>query len=407
MLNVVVLNGGRGAASIIPALLSREGLQVTSVVNAYDDGKSTGEIRRFFNMLGPSDIRKVQQLMLPTKDPNYGSYRALYEHRYGDMDDRDAILADMIRFRDGASVLANISIDSHYTASVLRTFVDEFLGALKLIEAVSGERFSFADCSLMNCLYAGAHLALGRDFEAVTLKMDRLFRLKGTVFPNSIENRHLAAIRENGEVLYREAEIVELRSNVLIERIYLLEQPIAPGSLEKLDREERKHFLERHHAPAHVSEGVRRSLAQADIIIYSAGTQHSSLYPTYLSAGLGETIAGNQSAAKIFVTNIGADYETPSYAASDFIRGAYRYICLGDGREHPFEQLFTSVLVNTSRLKPEETYVEFDVPAFGDLSIELIADDFEDKNAHGKHDGQTVVSRILDIYEDCASPRWR
>jgi 2-phospho-L-lactate transferase/gluconeogenesis factor (CofD/UPF0052 family) len=60
MLNVVVLNGGRGAASIIPALLCREGLNVTSVVNAYDDGKSTGEIRRFFDMLGPSDIRKVQ-----------------------------------------------------------------------------------------------------------------------------------------------------------------------------------------------------------------------------------------------------------------------------------------------------------------------------------------------------------
>ena len=38
---------------------------ITSVVNAYDDGKSTGEIRKFFGMLGPSDIRKVQELMLP------------------------------------------------------------------------------------------------------------------------------------------------------------------------------------------------------------------------------------------------------------------------------------------------------------------------------------------------------
>ena len=66
MLNVVVLNGGRGAATLIPTLLSRQGLHVTSIVNAYDDGKSTGEIRRRFGMLGPSDIRKVQELMLPT-----------------------------------------------------------------------------------------------------------------------------------------------------------------------------------------------------------------------------------------------------------------------------------------------------------------------------------------------------
>ena len=42
MLNVVILNGGRGASTIIPSLLERQRLHVTSVVNAYDDGKSTG-----------------------------------------------------------------------------------------------------------------------------------------------------------------------------------------------------------------------------------------------------------------------------------------------------------------------------------------------------------------------------
>ena len=33
---------------------------------------------------------------------------------------------------------------------------------------------------------------------------------------------------------------------------------------------------------------------EADIIIYSAGTQHSSLYPSYISTGLSETIANNK-----------------------------------------------------------------------------------------------------------------
>ena len=59
MLNVLLINGGRGAAQIIPKFLEKEDLFITSVVNAYDDGKSTGEIRKFFKMLGPSDIRKV------------------------------------------------------------------------------------------------------------------------------------------------------------------------------------------------------------------------------------------------------------------------------------------------------------------------------------------------------------
>ena len=65
MINVVCFNGGRGAAAIIPSLLEVPNIKLTSIVNAYDDGKSTGAIRKFFGMLGPSDIRKVQELMLP------------------------------------------------------------------------------------------------------------------------------------------------------------------------------------------------------------------------------------------------------------------------------------------------------------------------------------------------------
>ena len=58
MLKIVIINGGRGASTIIP-LYCLEDKSITPS-NAYDDGKSTGEIRKFFNMLGPSDIRKFK-----------------------------------------------------------------------------------------------------------------------------------------------------------------------------------------------------------------------------------------------------------------------------------------------------------------------------------------------------------
>ena len=82
MINVVILNGGRGGASTIPVLLNTQGVRVTSVVNAYDDGKSTGEIRDFFGMLGPSDIRKVQELMLPKDDLDYSANLELFRFRF-------------------------------------------------------------------------------------------------------------------------------------------------------------------------------------------------------------------------------------------------------------------------------------------------------------------------------------
>ena len=103
MLNIVVINGGRGAAALIPSLLRQQGLNVTSVVNAYDDGKSTGEMRRFFGMLGPSDIRKVQELMLPENEPEHAAHLAVFRYRYPMDCDRIQVLAALKAFANGAS----------------------------------------------------------------------------------------------------------------------------------------------------------------------------------------------------------------------------------------------------------------------------------------------------------------
>jgi 2-phospho-L-lactate transferase/gluconeogenesis factor (CofD/UPF0052 family) len=48
-----VFCGGRGATSILQALLRTSGIQITALVNAYDDGLSTGRVRGFIpGMLG-------------------------------------------------------------------------------------------------------------------------------------------------------------------------------------------------------------------------------------------------------------------------------------------------------------------------------------------------------------------
>lgn len=404
MLNVVILNGGRGAAAVIPSLLARQGLHVTSVVNAYDDGKSTGEIRRFFGMLGPSDIRKVQELLLPADDPDYQANLNVFQFRFPIDCESSAVLADLHAFARGERVdLVGASFTSAKMRSALQSFVREFLFGLKAIEQVTGERFSFGDCSIMNCIYAGAFLSFNRNIEQATLFIDRLFKLRGTVLPTSIEDKKLVALRENGQMLYSEAEIVELRSNVRIERIYLLDKLLDKARFDTLSMDEKRYYLERHHCYVAVSPGVRLALQQADIIIYSAGTQHSSLYPTYLSAGLAESIADNKSALKVFVTNIGADYETPSYKASDYIRGAYRYLNLSDARSYDMDELFDVVLVNQSRLKADETYVEFDEAGFDDVPVRRVMDAFESPEAPGKHDGARVVQTVLDLYESATA----
>lgn len=403
MLNVVVLNGGRGAASLIPALLNRQGLHVTSVVNAYDDGKSTGEIRRFFGMLGPSDIRKVQELMLPNDDPDYPANLCLFRYRFPLDSEPDEVKARLRAFVEGTQEeLVGSKLTSANVQAALQAFLREFLAGLNAIEQVTGEHFSFADCSIMNCIYAGAFLTFSRNIEQATQFIDRLFKLRGTVLPTSIENKHLVALRENGQMLYSEAEIVELRSNVRIERIYLLDRPLDRARFERLGIEEKRYYLERHHCYVGVSPGVRLALQQADIILYAAGTQHSSLYPTYMSAGLAQSIADNRSAFKAFLTNIGADYETPRYKASDYLRGAYRYLSIANGRAYAMRELFDVALVNRSQLKADETYVEYDEAGFADIPVPRVVDAFESAAAPGKHDGAKVVQTVLDLYKSAS-----
>ena len=58
-LRVVLFSGGRGSGALTTALVRTPGVDVTLAINGYDDGASTGEVRRFLgDALGPSDFRK-------------------------------------------------------------------------------------------------------------------------------------------------------------------------------------------------------------------------------------------------------------------------------------------------------------------------------------------------------------
>ena len=58
-LKVVLFSGGRGSGALTEQLVTNPGIALTVVINGYDDGASTGEVRRFLgDALGPSDFRK-------------------------------------------------------------------------------------------------------------------------------------------------------------------------------------------------------------------------------------------------------------------------------------------------------------------------------------------------------------
>ncbi len=403
MLNIAVINGGRGASSIIPDLIRQTDLHVTSIVNAYDDGKSTGEIRRFFHMLGPSDIRKVQELMLPQESTLYSEILKLFRYRFPlNCSNKEAVKKIQNFVCGFDNELIDLKLASERIRINIKVFLRCFLDFIKSIEDLNQIKFNFSDCSIMNCIYAGAYIYFKRDLEQATLFLGQLFGLRGHVLATSNENKNLVALRANGEMLYSESEIVELRSNVKIERIFLIDKTVNKSRFEKLSIDQKRYYLNSHHCNVPVSSSVIDAIKHSNIIIYAPGTQHSSLYPSYLSSGLAESIADNKNALKVFITNIGADYETPTYKASDYILGAYRYLSLSDNRKYQMDEFFDFNLINKSNLKNDETYVKFDEEVLNDLPVRLLLENFESTKFPGKHDGLKVISKILELYNQRA-----
>ena len=60
-MHIVIFSGGSGSKNLQTGLKKfSQDIHITNLINAYDDGKSTGIARRVMDVLGPSDIRKNQ-----------------------------------------------------------------------------------------------------------------------------------------------------------------------------------------------------------------------------------------------------------------------------------------------------------------------------------------------------------
>src|ERR1700741_2474448 len=79
---IVLFCGGRGSATIIRALLGQSDVELTLLVNAYDDGLSTGTLRNFIpGMLGPSDFRKNLSYLFGDFSQTQYALSSLMEYR--------------------------------------------------------------------------------------------------------------------------------------------------------------------------------------------------------------------------------------------------------------------------------------------------------------------------------------
>ncbi len=407
-LKVVLFSGGSGTGSISDALLKYPDIELTMLVNAYDDGKSTGLLRRFIpGMLGPSDIRKVvSSLLRHNDDRSSQALRFILEYRLPkDIASGDALtlLNQLIDWQvssdsDHEILIAkeNISLaQMRLVSRFLKAFVDYYQETAK-----QKSWFTFADNSLGNLLFGGCYLLSGQDFnQAIANFCDFAEVGNGVVNITQGENLVLTALKENGQYLFDEASIVGPQDASRIEEIFLLPNYIDPKELENASNmaEKIKRLRDREILPL-LSQKADIALRQADIIIYGPGTQHSSLYPSYLTVGVAEAIQSNKRAEKIFIANIARDYDILDADAAMLVKGFMANMERKGAYPVKSQHVVTRFFFQKPESQTSADYVPFAAGKFEHSLEKVVWIDLEGDK--GKHSGGRTVSELLLVVEE-------
>ncbi len=408
-LKVALFSGGRGTGSIASALLKHPNIDLTLLVNAYDDGLSTGLLRRFIpGMLGPSDIRKnVSQLLKLKSNPSAQALSFLLEYRLSSpLANEQAVvmLRNFIEWDKTESIAdASIQAREELTLSQLRTASKYLQAFLDYYQTKSQNTpwFTFADMSLGNLFFAGCYLINSSDFNQAIKDFSR-FAAVGERILNVTQGEGfiLAGIKESGQFLADEASIVGPQDASRIEEIFLLATYL-PTNIFKdtATKVEKIRFLREKEMVPQINPLAQKALREADIIIYGPGTQYSSLLPSYLTLGMAEVISANTKAEKVFIANIARDYDILGEDATTLVKAFLWNI----SRKATILVLPQQLVSRFFFQKPEATaptktvYVPFNAQEFA-YSLEKVSwIDWEGEA--GKHSGSRTVSELLLIVE--------
>lgn len=406
-LSVVLFTGGRGSELLTRQLVTHPDVRLTLIVNGYDDGKSTGEIRRFFgDALGPSDYRKNANLLAREMDTIALAELELLDHRLpvGSGPEEVTEVINGLAAGQTASCDDAGDIGSSFRARVgehLRRFMDEF--------ERSGVAFTFSDCSVGNLVFGGCYLAADRSFNRAVEMYCGLLGIPAGVIENVTdgENALLVGLTEDGVLLPGEAEIVEADEPQRIREIHLVDRRLTEQEIEDLQRrgpDAARAWFEANRATLRANPHALERIREADLIVYAPGTQHSSLFPSYLTPGVGEEIGRNLRAQKLLITNIQEDAETGDASAVDLIGRAVHHLRQKEALSIPTPCLITHYLLNDpSQSDGDSSYVQLG-------ALEQIEDPRLVRVGHyeeavsGRHDATKVVAPFMESLLETVSP---
>ena len=306
-IKISLFSGGSGNDRFINLIKNIPGVEIDIIVNGYDDGKSTGEIRKFIpGMLGPSDFRKNFSHLINLKTTNGKIFKDLLNFRFP----RDTTVSNFISFLKLEKSNKLVRKLNLYAL----TF-EKFLALKKYLifflkYYIKKKKLKIADISLGNILISSLFLKNNKNFNKSLEEIHFFLDLKNNVYNVTTgENLYLLAILENGEIVLDEEKLVNIKHKYRVEDIFLLKKKLEKKKLNLLNKKNKKfkiNYLNKINQYPNLNPKVEHRLSNSDIIIYGPGTQYSSLFPSYLTKNIREIIVKSK-ARKFLITNIFLD----------------------------------------------------------------------------------------------------
>jgi 2-phospho-L-lactate transferase/gluconeogenesis factor (CofD/UPF0052 family)/hydroxymethylpyrimidine pyrophosphatase-like HAD family hydrolase len=317
-MKILIVAGGTGSIALQTGLYEMldkqlDGIETKVLVNAYDNGLSTGSVRRVMDgaILGPSDVRKNQTTRLRLEKPG-SAWLPFLDIRFScEASKTKAYCFEQIKnftfelgvgygidpaiqaIRWGALSSEQIEKLDH-TGQLLKEAVDTYFSM------PSAMLIDYSDFSLANIIYAGFCKANGNSLRKAASIMAGLMDIKDNVILNSDESLFLGAISKSGVRVRDESDIVCWGNELDPFVDCFFTDATGDVTLPELCNE------------------AETAIQEADLIILSSGTPWSSLIPTYKSMGF-YTAIKNTNAKIIMVANKAPDKDSPGQSISELI----------------------------------------------------------------------------------------
>ena len=317
---ITIVSGGSGSTNIQKGLSEIcPKLSINLLINGYDDGKSTGVLRNVFpGTLGISDFRKNQILEYKLLYGNNSIYKLL-NNRFTQINPFNYII----------ELINNTNFSNN---NDLKEFL---LDNVKyFFETKQSNQIIYEDFSFMNIIYCSLLNKNNNNMETVCKIIKEKLNLKNNIYINSNENLILKGITKNGNILENEVDIVDFndKNDKIIDIFFDKEYPT-------------------------LNENTQELLLNSDIILFSCGTQFSSLIPTYKTLLFSETIKKTK-AKKFLIMNCDYDKDIINYTGNELLDMIFSYL--------PQENIKIIISENMNKLLfPTKTEYEYINIPFG------------------------------------------